>query len=265
MPDSSAAPRSLVDRLFDPAYRQNLNPATRQVPLLYALYFLCIPLSKSLVRLGVTPTTITHMSNALAIGAVASLAFAASPWWFPLLWLAALCFDIADGTVARTTGAASAQGSFYDHMSDQAKVAALFLCTGARYDTTEIWLLSYAAGATFLFLSVVNQVYGTRSLRLKLGTPAASAEAPPQTRGALSRFMRSNPRLKALLLGVWASVFLMYGNSMVLVLPLSFGADWAVATLLFFWIVTLYNLAGVLRAATRVNAQLTAARIPWKS
>jgi hypothetical protein len=77
--------------------------------------------------------------------------------------------------------------------------------------------------------------------------------------------MRANPRLKALLLGVWASVFLMYGNSMVLVLPLSFGADWAVATLLFFWAVTLYNLVGVLRAATRVNAQLAAARIPWKS
>jgi hypothetical protein len=267
------ARNGLFDKIFDPEYRRNLNQATRQVPLLRALYVLCIPLAKVLVRLNCSPTIITHASNLLACGAVAALAWAQNPWLFPALWLAALFFDIADGIVARTTKRSSASGSFYDHMSDQVKVMALFLGAGLRYDSTTIWVLCYATGAGFLFMSVVNQVHAVRSLRLSAGAgdPGAGARAPADVRqtntgarGALRSFLRRHPRLREVLIGIHASIFVMYGNSMLLVLPLAFGESWAVATLAFFGIVTLRSLLLLLAAAARVNRELTSSGIPWK-
>jgi hypothetical protein len=56
----------------------------------------------------------------------------------------------------------------------------------------------------------------------------------------------------------------MYGNSMLLVLPLGFGESWALATLVFFWFVTLRSILSSLAAASRVNRQLTLSGIPWK-
>jgi hypothetical protein len=261
----------LFDTLFDPEYRRNLNQATRQVPLLYVLYLLCIPLSKALVRLKCSPTIITHVSNLLAAGAVAALAWAESPWLFPALWLAALFFDIADGIVARTTKRASASGSFYDHMSDQVKVIALFLGAGLRYDSTMIWVLCYAVGAGFLFMGVVNQVNAVRSLRLSARSAApdavdlnAATAKHGAARGAVRSFLRRHPRLRSALVGIHASVFVMYGNSMLLVLPLACGETWAIATLAFFGIVTLRSLLLTLRAGMRVNRELTLSGIPWK-
>jgi phosphatidylglycerophosphate synthase len=273
MPDSRASSPSLVDRIFDPEYRRNLNVATRQVPLLYALYFLCIPLAKLFVRLGLSPNAITHMSNSLAACSIAALIWIANPWVFPILWLAALMFDIADGIVARTTRSASARGSFFDHMSDQVKVIGLFLGAGLRYDTTETWAATYVVCATFLLLGLINQNRAVRALRLAAGTasstPAASGAANENLgsgwRGTLRTFMRSRPRLRTFVLGVYSSLFLMYGNSMLWVLPLSFGREAAFGSLLFFWLVTLYSLAGSIRATGAINDQLTAARIPWKS
>lgn len=267
----SENPIPLLDRVFDPEYRRNLNQATLRVPLLRALYLLCIPLSKALVRLGWSPTSITHVSNLLAIGAVAALIWAENPWLFPALWLASLFFDIADGTVARTTGRASASGSFYDHMSDQVKVIALFLGAGLRYETATIWVLCYAVGTGYLFMTVVNQVLALRSLRLSTRPRAREQEQPgtdmpPATgmRGALRSFMRRHPRLRSTLLGIHASIFDMYGNSMLLVLPLGLGETWAIATLAFFAIVTLRSLLLLLIAAANVNRQLALTGTPWK-
>lgn len=261
----------LLDWMFDPEYRRHLNQATREVPLLHAMYLLCIPLGKALVWARCSPTTITHISNLLAACSVAALAWAPNPWLFPLLWLAALCFDIADGIVARSTGTASASGSFYDHMSDQLKVVALFCGAGLRYDTSAVWLLCYATCASFLFMSVVNQVRALRGLRLatrSTGTiPDAGVADAPRSGGARARlksFLQGRPRLKKALLGVHASVFVMYGNSMLLVLPLGFGESWALATLVFFWFVTLRSILSSLAAASRVNRQLTLSGIPWK-
>ena len=267
----SENPIPLLDRVFDPEYRRNLNRATLQVPLLRALYLLCIPLSKALVQLGWSPTSITHVSNLLAVGAVAALIWAENPWLFPALWLAALFFDMADGTVARTTGRASASGSFYDHMSDQIKVIALFLGAGLRYETTTIWILCYAVGTGFLFMTVVNQILALRSLRLSVRSRVHEQEdagtGPPPTggaRGALRSFLRRHPRLRSTLLGIHASIFAMYGNSMLLVLPLGLGETWAIATLAFFAIVTLRSLLRILIAVAKVNRQLALTGIPWK-
>ena len=260
---------SLLDRIFDPEYRRNLNQATRQVPLLHALYLLCIPLSKALVRLDCSPTFITHLSNVSATAAVAALLWAENAWLFPVLWLTALFFDIADGIVARTTRRTSASGSFYDHMSDQVKVIALFLAAGIRYGSTTVWILCYVVCTGFLFMTVVNHVYAVRSLRLstRLDRPDS---APGRTdssrgpRGALRSFLSRQPKLRQALVGLHASIFVMYGNSMLLVLPLGLGETWAVATLAFFGLVTLRSLLLVIAGVARVNQQLTLAGLPWK-
>jgi len=259
--------RSLLDRAFDKSYRSNLNRATRDVPLLWLIYVTCIPLAKVCVQLKLSATTISHLSNLLAAFAVAALIWVENPWAFPLLWLAALFFDIADGIVARVTRTATASGSFYDHMSDQVKVIALFLGTGVRYATDEIWILSFATCTAFLFMNLVNQIYALRSLKLAHGIPVArelsAGESSPPT-GALRSFLRRHPRLRSIARGAYASVFSMYGNSMLLLLPIGLGDQWALVTLAVFGIVTLHSLAMILVAVGRVNQELSRNAIPWK-
>jgi phosphatidylglycerophosphate synthase len=261
----------LRDWMFDVEYRRSLNQATRQVPLLHFLYLACVPLSKACVRLGLAPNTISHVSNALAALAVAALIWAENPWIFPSLWLAALLFDIADGIVARVTRAASASGSFYDHMSDQVKVIALFLSAGIHYGSDRVWMLAFVVCAGFLFMNLVNQVYALRSLKLTLGShetaggKEATTEAPPGgRRGTLREILHRRPKLRAFARGVYTSVFAMYGNSMLLVLPLGLGESWALGTLAVFGTVTLHALASLLIAVQRVNRQLSRHAIPWK-
>lgn len=261
---------SLLNKLFDPQYRAHLNQATREVPLLYALYVLCIPMSKVLIRFGVSPTVITHFSNLLAIIAVAALVWAPNPWWFPALWTLSLFFDIADGIVARATKRSSAVGSFYDHVSDQVKVILLFFGAGLRYDESLIWILSYFAGTTFLLVAVVNQISAHRAFRVSVhrAEPApAPAPAPVDAHGlrqVLRSYLRRHPRLRSLLWGTYLSIFAMYGNSMLLVLPLSFGREWAVVGSVLFWIVAARSLIVVLRFAHRTNRQLADLGIRWK-
>jgi len=264
---------SLFDYFFDPEYRANFNVATRQVPLVWLMYMLCIPLSKMLVWLNCAPTTVTHISNLLAVASVICLGSGADPWLFVFLWVASLFFDIADGTVARVTGKSSASGSFYDHMSDQVKVIALFLAAALRYDIPTIWILSYLVNAGFLFMTVVNQVSAMRSLRLSQhgtpgGAPATSGGDVGQTRavgvGALRSMLRRHPGLKRVLLGIYVSIFAIYGNSFLLVIPLAFGETWAVGTMIFFGIVVLRSLFVLLAQSARVNRELTSRRISWK-
>ncbi len=266
----------LIDLLFDPKYRSGLNQATRAVPLLRWLYLLAVPLAKLLHGLKLTPNSITHLSNLAAIAAVACLAWAANPWWFPLLWTAALLLDMADGIVARTHGLGSAMGSFYDHMSDQVKVILVFLAVGLRHDTQQMWILTYSTCTLFLFTNIVNQVQGMRALRLAnaesnaaeetsaASTKLASAAASSSFRNWLRRVLAVRPRLKGFLLGVYASIFVMYGNAMMLLLPLSFSKAWAAGTLLFFCMVTLRSLLAIIKSVAGINGRLSAMNASWK-
>jgi len=270
---SSKRPRaSLVDRVFDRKYRDSLNRATREVPLLHLLYLTCIPLSKACVRLRLSPTMISHGSNALAMLAVAALAWSDKPWLFPLLWIAALYLDIADGIVARVTNTATASGSFYDHMSDQVKVILVFLAAGLRYESTNVWILSFLVSAGFLFMNLVNQILALRTLRLSLGTanqvpdqPTGQVEEPAKGfRARVRSALCQHPGMRNVLVGAYASVFAMYGNSMLFVLPLGLGEVWAIATLIAFGIITLRSLAIILASTSHVNRQLGIHAIPWK-
>jgi hypothetical protein len=265
---------SLFDSIFDPAYRKGLNQATREVPLLKFLYLTSIPLAKLLAYLGLRPNTITSISNVVALVGIGTVLWAENPWYFPLLWILALLFDMADGIVARVTGQSSASGSFYDHMSDQVKVILLFLAVGLRYDNLLVWVLVYSTNALFLFMGVVNQVCAVRTLKLAQTTststpgfipePGSAAGRGSGIRAMVKHFLAGHPRLKKWALGSFASIFVMYGNSMILVLPLSFGETWAIGTMLFFSLVTLRSLLVILRTAAGINRGLQSANASWK-
>ena len=263
----------MIKTIFDTRYVEYFNRATKDVPLLYALYFLCIPLAKLLRSIGATPTQITHLSNLFALAAICALVWASNPWWFPLLWFLALCFDIADGVVARANKSASAGGSFYDHISDQVKIIGLFFAVGARYDDPAIWIMAYAVNSAFLLSAIVNQVVAHRRFRLSTGAVAdavsqAAGSAETASTGFANRLraaLNKLPRLKRFLRGTYLSVFLVYGNSMVLLLFLSFGKTAAILTMSFFSIVMARGLWHLFRAAHQVNRQLTRNALPWKS
>src|SRR3546814_2685677 len=63
-----------------------------------------IPLARLLVVLGIRPNTITTLSNLTAVAALCALIWTDTPWLFPVLWLMALFFDIADRTEERRVG-----------------------------------------------------------------------------------------------------------------------------------------------------------------
>jgi phosphatidylglycerophosphate synthase len=251
------------------------NRATKDVPLLYVLYFMCIPLAKALRFIGATPTQVTHLSNVFALAAVGSLVWISDPWWFPALWVAALCFDVADGMVARANASSSASGSFYDHVSDQVKIVGLFLAVGLRYDDSAIWVLTYLLNAAFLLSAVINQVIAHR--RFRLSVKLSDEIVPPEKdNGAsyvklesvadrLRALLRRWPRTKRLVRGVYLSIFSVYGNSMLLLVPLSFGKNAALLTMLFFSLVMARSLWILFRAVYQVNQQLSRNAVPWKS
>ncbi len=263
-------------RLFnDERYIQGFNSATRSVPLLYFLYLSAVPLAKLLIFCRIKPNSITTLSNLTAIAGLIFLAWGSSAWLFQIAWVLALLLDIADGTVARVTGQSSAQGSFYDHMSDQVKVIALFLSVALRYNEYEVWIVAFIVNGLFMFYGLVNQVCSIRALLLNKVVSVAILEikdSPQQElgslkqagRGRIKSFFDKHPFVKKALLGVYASLFVMYGNCMILLLPVSLGTDWAMASMLLFGLVTFRSLVEVVLNTIKVNKQIAQAKIAWR-
>lgn len=263
----------MIHLFFDERYIQGFNPATRSVPLLYFLYLSTVPLAKLLIACRIKPNSITTLSNLTAIAGLVFLVQGSSAWLFPMAWMLALLLDIADGIVARVTGQSSAQGSFYDHMSDQVKVIALFLCVALRYDEYLVWIVAFAVNAIFMFYGVVNQLCYARTLLLNR---AAAAAQQPMTslqdgeirlkteRSSVKLFFDRYPITKKFVLGVYSSLFVMYGNCMIILLPVSTAREWAVASMLLFGLVTLRSLVEVLRNTIKLNKQIAQAKASWR-
>lgn len=264
----------MIRLFFDNRYIQGFNPATRSVPLLYFLYLFTVPLAKLLIVCRIKPNSITTLSNLTAIAGLVFLVQESSAWLFPMAWMLALFLDLADGMVARVTGQSSAQGSFYDHMSDQVKVIALFFCVALRYDEYAVWVVAFAVNGLFMFYGVVNYSLYARRLLLNSTAPVdaqkrlksqQSSEIPKKTlRGLVKSIFVRYPFAKKCALGVYASLFLMYGNCMILLLPVSIGRDWAVASMLLFGLVVFRSLVQVVRDTIKVNKEIAQAKISWE-
>lgn len=248
---------------FDERFIQSFNPATRSVPLLYFLYLCAVPLAKALINWKVKPNVITTLSNLVATIAIILLVFDWG-WLFAVLWIFALLLDIADGTVARVTDQSSAQGGFYDHMSDQIKVIALFLCVGLRYNEQLIWIIAFVVNGFYLFYGIINQFYSVRMLLLSRAKANVSPNSENESQGGIPRTTRSkfkklldrNLPIKKIVLGVYSSIFAMYGNCMILLLPVGINREWASFSMMVFALVTFHSALAVVRGIFDVNAKL---------
>nr|WP_277605865.1 CDP-alcohol phosphatidyltransferase family protein [Glycomyces sp. L485] len=105
-------------------------------------------------RLGWTPTPITWVSIALALGAAAIFASGFS-WWYLLaaaLMYFSFVFDCVDGQLARYTQNFSSFGGWLDMMADRGKEYAIYagLAAGAALDgsTAAAWGIAVAAMVT---------------------------------------------------------------------------------------------------------------------
>jgi phosphatidylglycerophosphate synthase len=106
--------------------------------LMYYLLWIISPVEKLLIRLGVSPNTLTFSSLLLSAGAGVALAlgrFGLGGW----LYLFTGIFDIFDGRVARATGRVTKGGAFYDSVVDRWAEALIFCGLGWYYRAS--WVL----------------------------------------------------------------------------------------------------------------------------
>lgn len=109
------------------------------------------PYERGLVRLGVSPQTITAASVVTALVAGLALArgsFALGGW----LYLVAGILDILDGRVARASGCTSTAGAYFDSVAD--RYAELFVLTGLALYYRDSWRLWLPLAAAFGSLMV---------------------------------------------------------------------------------------------------------------
>ena len=235
-------------------FEQYFNLGTREVPLLRWLYILCFPLAKLFAWLRLSPFAITTLSNIMII---ASLYFLLSdlPWLFALGWLSGLILDICDGMVARINNLSSANGSFYDHFSDQIKIVLICIVLFVKYDGLYIQIVSVLIGVLFLLLGNVNQTIAHRSFRLS-SSPRERKESDNNQDQEESRvtFVR----------GVYASLFLMYGNTMLYFIPVGFGEITASVFTTFFLIILVKSIFMSVYRLIKLNSEFTIHGVKWK-
>jgi phosphatidylglycerophosphate synthase len=106
--------------------------------LMYYLLWLIAPVEKLLIRMGISPNTLTFSSLMLSAGAAVALAFGRfglGGW----LYLFTGIFDIFDGRVARATGRVTRGGAFYDSVVDRWAEALIFC--GLAWYYRQSWVL----------------------------------------------------------------------------------------------------------------------------
>lgn len=136
------------------------------------------PLTTSLARAGVTPNVLSVVSLLFAFAAALALAFASGSRAVPLLAVAAALIgvnailDVADGRLARLTGAESRRGDYLDHVIDRYADAAILLGLTFNPDVDWRWGVLALVG-TFL--------------TSYMGTQAQALGLPREYRGFLGR------------------------------------------------------------------------------
>ncbi|MDW7657443.1 MAG: CDP-alcohol phosphatidyltransferase family protein [Bacillota bacterium] len=130
-------------------------------------------LARPLVRLRVTPDTITWTAFALGLMAGLCLAIGYPVIALILLWLSGL-LDVLDGTVARLTGNTSKKGAYLDLILDRMVESAMILgFVWARPDMAFAGLLFFTAVlfnfTTFIVAGALFANQGNKSMHYDVG------------------------------------------------------------------------------------------------
>lgn len=230
-------------------FKQYFNPYVADtIPVLYFLYIVSAPLAWLLIKLRLTPSTITTISNIVAILALYIILVHDNFIIFFLLWVFALIFDICDGMVARVTKQQSAHGSFYDHFTDQIKILLLFLVAGLHYDTKLVWILTFLTATFFLLNAFLNYMLKFRRHLLLINIGEMKVDKPAiRKQSPIKRYFYNN-------------IFLMQGNFMIYI-ALVFLQSEFFFPLLF---VIVFNLLNGIRHMVKVNSQIMEKKLSWK-
>ncbi|GAB3993144.1 hypothetical protein GCM10029992_04070 [Glycomyces albus] len=227
-------------------------------------------------RLGLSPTTITWVSIALAVGAAAIFATGPSPWYFVAAagMYFSFVFDCVDGQLARYTQNFSSFGGWLDMMADRAKEFTIYagLAAGAALDgtsTAAAWGLAIAAmcaqtvrhTADTWYAVLLDTAVVRQARRRESAPPAGRAAHLGQRLGSASEQVMGAHR-SAL---YWAkrTIVAPVGERWLLlaVAAVAFGPRTALAALLVWQVLALaYTGAG--RALRTLAARTAALRRP---
>lgn len=126
-----------------------------------------------MARTGLTPNSLTVI-GLLGMGGAATLAAHGKFWQAGIVMLAAACFDLLDGAVARATDRASDWGAVFDAVSDRlADFALLFalliwFTAAERFDRTAIVLIGVSLFGSMM-VSYTRSKAGEFGIKIRTG------------------------------------------------------------------------------------------------
>lgn len=247
-------------------YKEYISGAADHVPLLRLVYIINFPLVKLFLYYKVQPNTITTLS---LISATLSYYFLFNNLYlFIAFWTFALFFDVCDGMVARATKNYSLNGSFYDHYSDIVKILFLFLFVALKYNVTAIWVLTMLTTIVFSLMAIANMLLEQKNISLRYEAESIKMEDAPlvskQKIGLIKQIINKFPPLKQTILFFYSSIFIIYGNFYLLLLPLGINETLATYTLILVLIVVFKAMYHMIRAVYKKNKFMQAQNIKWK-
>ena len=235
-------------------YQKYFNQSTEDIPLLKLLYIMSIPVARIFVLFRVKPNHITTLSNFSVLISLYSILALDTYGYFLFFWMLGLILDICDGIVARETNQKSAQGSFYDHFTDQVKILLLFLAVGIYYQNDTIWILSFLSSTFFLLFAYLNMLlkFRRKIIMYHVSDAGKNIQKPKWKRGALSTFKKYT----------YNNLFLMQGNFIVF-LGLIFLEGYTIGMLALILLIISVSLVRAILAMIGVNNQLKQLNLPW--
>lgn len=236
-------------------YKKFFNGAGTDIPFLNLLYMASIPLSILCIKLKLKPNTITTLSNITALLSFYFIIFENNFWTFFSFWTFALLLDISDGIVARETKQQSAQGSFYDHFTDQVKIITIFLLAGIYYNQSNIWILTFLTSTLFLLYSFLRYMIKYRSNILSIHIKKENDQT----------FFSSINNIPYRLIKkyLYNNLFLMQGNFMIY---LGFIFIEKIVIYMFFILlfIILFNLLKNILYMIKINTELDNNNLKWR-
>lgn len=239
-------------------YNLHISKDAEHVLLLKFIYFINFPLLWFFLKFKIKANTVTTLSN---LSAVFSFYFLFNnETAFYALWTFALFLDVCDGMIARATSTSSANGSFYDHYSDIAKILFLYLSIAIKYNDQIIWILAMLNAILFSLMAIANTILSKKVIEeeflAKNKLILEKINKTTKNKLKLVLFIKKFPLLKKIILESYSSIFVIYGNFNLLLLPLAYSKDIAQYTFILILFVVTKSLISIVRHVMIKNINL---------
>ena len=123
--------------------------------IIWLISLLCLPISKLLAKLKITPNFITFFSIFLTIFSAYYL-INNNFFLFSIFFFIAQLLDFCDGQVARILKKVNNTAFNFDHFSDVFKISLIFFSFGLLFNNKNSWILIFISNFLFLFYIVTH-------------------------------------------------------------------------------------------------------------